>query len=67
MTVSGVTRGEQRKLYDLRKEQWARDNKIKLLGVSCFDLAHKNSGKLTRDSVYDYIAIKQLLEDMDRN
>lgn len=31
MTVSGVNRGEQRKIYDLRKEKWAQDNNINFL------------------------------------
>jgi hypothetical protein len=64
MTVSGVLRGEQRKIYDLRKEQWAKDNEIKFLIVSYFDLAHKKSGRLTRDSVHDEKAIMRLIEDI---
>ncbi|WP_225744839.1 hypothetical protein [Marinilactibacillus sp. Marseille-P9653] len=62
MTISGVSRGEQRRLYDLRKEQWALDNKVDLLVISYFDLAHKKLGKLKRDSDHDRVVLKNFLD-----
>lgn len=61
MTISGVSRGEQRRIYDLRKEQWALNNEVNFLAISYFDLAHKKSGKLNRDPDYDRAALKRLL------
>lgn len=40
MTVSGVNRGEQRRIYDLRKEKWAADNNIGFFIITYSDLAH---------------------------
>lgn len=34
MTISGVHRGEQRRIYDLRKEKWAVKNKILFMVVT---------------------------------
>lgn len=49
MTVSGVPRGEQRKIYDLRKERWAMDNNIRLLVITYINLIHKPNGRLLRN------------------
>jgi hypothetical protein len=62
MTVSGVNRGEQRKIYDLRKEKWAQDNNINFLVIAYNDLKYKNSGKLLRNIEEDKKRIKKLLK-----
>lgn len=45
MTISGVHRGEQRRIYDMRKERWALDNKIRFLVVDYNSLAHYVNGR----------------------
>ncbi|MDD3224934.1 MAG: hypothetical protein PHX70_09610 [Clostridium sp.] len=64
MTVSGVTRGEQRKIYDLRKEKWAKDNNINLLIVAYTDLKYRNNGKLLRSVDDDKNVIKTLIHNL---
>lgn len=64
MTVSGVNRGEQRKIYDLRKEKWAKDNNIKFLSIAYTDLKYKNNGKLLKSIEEDKNAIKKLIENV---
>ena len=63
MTISGVHRGEQRKIYDLRKEKWSADNNILLLVIAYSDLAHKNNGQLKREIDYDNAVLKNLIND----
>lgn len=62
MTISGVHRGEQRKLYDLRKEKWTADNKKQFLLISYTDLAHKRNGRLERSIEEDRIKIRNLIQ-----
>ncbi|MHC1762552.1 MAG: hypothetical protein AB9917_24125 [Negativicutes bacterium] len=64
ITVSGVHRGEQRKIYDHRKEKWATDNKIQLLVVSYIDLAHNRNGRLIRNVDNDRNRLGNFLETM---
>ena len=67
ITISGVNRGEQRKIYDLRKETWARDNVINLISVSYYELEHKGSGKLIRNAGADLEMLKtKLLEAIEQ-
>ena len=58
MTISGVCRGEQRKLYDLRKEKWATDNQIRFMVVTYIELAHKSNGRLKKDKNFDLAVLK---------
>ncbi len=58
MTISGVYRGEQRKLYDLRKEKWASDNKIGFCVITYIELAYKNNGRLKKDKNFDLAVLK---------
>lgn len=62
MTISGVNRGEQRKIYDLRKEEWAKNNKKLFLEIPYFILEHKNNGKLKRDKSYDLERLKAIIK-----
>lgn len=66
MTISGISRGEQRKRYDLRKEKWAVDNDIYFLVVAYNDLDYKKNGKLTRNYNSDRIIIKRMIERLVR-
>ena len=61
MTISGVCRREQRKLYDLRKEEWARNNGVSFLEIPYFNLDHCSNGKLRRNIEYDKVVIERLL------
>lgn len=58
MTISGVCRSEQRKHYDLRKEEWARNNGVNFLEIHYFKLDHNSNGKLRRKIDYDKGAIE---------
>lgn len=62
MTISGVHRGEQRKLYDLRKEKWAEDNNLKFLSISYNNLVHRTNGRLKRSIEEDRILLKNLIQ-----
>lgn len=53
MTISGVNRGDQRKIYDMRKELWAKENNINFLVINFSDLVHKKSGRLYRNKEKD--------------
>lgn len=60
MTISGVTRGEQRKIYDKRKEVWTVENRMTFVPVSYIDLSHRVSGKLLRDCDIDRLRIRSI-------
>lgn len=66
MTVSGVCRGEQRKLYDLRKEKWAVENNINFLVITYTELAHKSNCRLLRSKDKDRLIIKSLIDGILR-
>lgn len=63
MTVSGVHRGEQRKLYDTRKRTVLPKHNIKVVVIpySAFDCNSK--GKLNRSKKNDIEIVKQFLKD----
>lgn len=56
MTISGIPRGEQRHLYDRRREQWTIEHGYKLLIISYRELSHKKNGRLA--VVYDLFSTK---------
>ncbi|WP_215732054.1 hypothetical protein [Mesorhizobium loti] len=60
LTISGVHRGEQRRLYDLRRRDVLPANGIRLIEIDCTDLAHNNRHRLVRDRVRD----RQVIEGM---
>jgi hypothetical protein len=66
MTVSGVNRKEQRKIYDLRKDAWAEVNNINFLVITCKDLAHKKSLKLLRSADDDRTIIAKIIQGLVR-
>lgn len=65
MTVSRVTRGEQRKLYDKRKEDWAISSGYSFLKVCFYHLSHSANGKLIRDRQHDTEILKELFDEAD--
>ena len=64
MTVSGVTRGEQRRLYDLRREQVLPEHGIKLVVISYKDFG--SSKTLKRDKANDIRIVKNILAEFTK-
>ena len=62
-TISGVTRGEQRRIYDQRRRDVLKKHGIKLIEISCFDLEHKGRGRLLRNRESDLNTIKAILNN----
>lgn len=60
-TVSGMGRGEQRKLYDLRRREVLPLNGITLIEIDYFDLAYSNNKRLLRDVDNDLMVVKRKL------
>jgi hypothetical protein len=61
LTVSGVHRGEQRRLYDRRREELIPANGLRLVVVRPSDLASTSNGRLRRDRTPDLEKVRQLL------
>ena len=63
LTVSGVSRGEQRKIYDQRRQKLLPENGIDLIIIDYSHLSHnKNNKRLLRDKENDIKKIKVILE-----
>jgi hypothetical protein len=60
-TVSGVGRGEQRKLYDQRRRDILPKHGIKLIELDYSDFEHTRGKKLVRNRVDDLIVISKKL------
>jgi hypothetical protein len=60
-TLSGVTRGEQRRLYDVRRETEIPRQGLKLLIVKPGDLDADGQGRLNRRRATDLAALRDLL------
>lgn len=60
-TVSGVDRGEQRKLYDQRRREVLPKQGIKLIELDYSDFEHSNNKKLLRNKKSDLIVINSNL------
>lgn len=61
MTVSGVHRGEQRRLYDLRREELIPAHGLRLVIVKPSDLDADSRGRLRRSRAADLEALRRLL------
>ena len=61
MTVSGVHRGEQRKLYDERRRKALPENGIKLIEISYDDFDYNNSKRIIRNHTNDIETLKNIL------
>jgi len=63
MTISGVHRGDQRKIYDERRRQVLPQNDIKLIKLSYSDFNHNRKKRIIRKIEHDTKIIKQKLID----
>lgn len=61
MTASGVTRGEQRKIYDERRKEILPKHGIKLIVISYTEFGE--SKKLKRNRQNDLMIVKKILKD----
>lgn len=62
MTVSGVHRGEQRRLYDQRRRDVLPEHGIALLEISYSELTHGRGKRLSRNHVADHQVIANKLK-----
>lgn len=62
ITAFGITRGEQRKLYDQRRRNELPNHGIKLLEFDYSEFAHKRNRRLLRSEADDLIVIQQKLQ-----
>lgn len=60
-TVSGVTRDEQRKIYDERRRKLLPEHGIDLVVLSYTDFEHNAQKRLVRNNNEDIVTIKQKL------
>ena len=61
MTVSGITRGEQRKLSDARRAKVLESHKIKLIRVDIRRFVLKSKRRLVRNVEQDEQVVRELL------
>jgi hypothetical protein len=61
LTISGVSRGEQRRIYDQRRRDLLAQNDIHLLEISYMELEHHKSGKLKRSRLEDLRVLREKL------
>lgn len=61
-TVSGVTRDEQRKIYDERRKRVLPEHGMDLVVLSYTDFMHNTQKRLVRDKSADIEIVKQKLE-----
>lgn len=62
MTVSGVHRGEQRRIYDERREREIPRHGLRLVVITPFELDHDSRGRLRRNRVSDLRCLRGLLD-----
>jgi hypothetical protein len=62
MTVSGVHRGEQRKLYDQKRREVLPKNGIELIEISYSDFNHDGQKRIIRDKKQDIEVIENRLK-----
>jgi ATP adenylyltransferase len=62
MTVSGVSRGDQRRLYDQRRQAWANANEMRLVILDYRGFETDNQGRLVRDEARDLQAVADALQ-----
>jgi len=65
-TISGVHRGEQRRIYDERRRQVLPQHGIVLVEIDCMDLAHDGRFRLSRDKERDRPVVEALLANYRR-
>jgi hypothetical protein len=64
MTVSGVHRGEQRRIYDERRRQLLPKNDILLIEISYSDFNYDRQKRIIRNEDFDTNIVKQKLKDV---
>lgn len=64
-TVSGVSRGEQRRIYDQRRRDVLPKHGIKLVEISYSDLKHDSRKRLVRDRQNDLAIIRKIFKSND--
>lgn len=62
MTVSGVSRGEQRRIYDQRRRDVLPKNGIKLVEIDYTDFNHDKKHRIMRDKVKDLEVVRGKVE-----
>lgn len=62
-TVSGVHRGEQRKIYDQRRDELLPKNGIELIKISYFDFEYDNRKRILRNEKQDIKTIEKLIKN----
>lgn len=62
MTISGVSRGMQRRLYDQRRRTWAEANGLRLVILDYRGFDTDEQGRLRRDRDRDFEIIAQALQ-----
>lgn len=62
MTVSGVHRGEQRKIYDERRRKLIPKNGLTLVEISYTDFNYDSQRRIVRNPMLDIEIIKKLLQ-----
>ena len=62
MTVSGVSRGEQRRIYDERRREVLPQHGIRLINISYSDFEYDSNKRIIRDNQRDIRIVKKLLE-----
>jgi len=62
-TVSGVHRGEQRKIYDERRRLVLPKNGIALIDISYTDFKHDTQKRIVRNYPHDVEVVRKILKD----
>lgn len=62
LTVSGVSRGEQRKIYDQRKRKLLPENGITVIDIPYTGFTCDRKGKIRRNKYNDIEVVRQFLE-----
>ncbi len=65
ITVSGVSRDEQRRIYDQRRRDILPKYGIRLVEISYSDLKHDKRKRLIRDRQHDLLVIREMLREKD--
>jgi diadenosine tetraphosphate (Ap4A) HIT family hydrolase len=60
-TVSGVSRGDQRRLYDQRRQAWAEANRLRLVILDYRGFPTDDQGRLVRDRARDQQIVAEAL------
>lgn len=63
MTVSGVSRGEQRKIYDQRRKELIPKHNIDLVIISYSDFDYNSQKKIIRNKTSDLETVREILSN----